>query len=284
MWARFSLEDGKQALGQAGWGLLPLSLLALLWAPWDALTMGMLVNPPRRWGRLLMLEWSSDGLSRLIPSAGLGGEPFRYRHLRPMTEEPVKIVLIYRIFHGITGIMATGTTAAICYSLGHSLHYPWLKLAGASALAVGLIFLALLRWNPRPLPVLLGALWPKVISRFLQVGEVTFILALLGVPPTVERILLLQTYLAASATLGFIVPGGLGVQEEALVQAATDLGLGAEMGFKIGLLRRCRQLMWAGWGMLAASWLEATAVSGTDSESMVQSGPDDKPDDRQSSE
>lgn len=284
VWARFSLEDGKRALAQAGWGLLPLSLLAILWAPWDALTMGMLVNPPRRWRRLLLLEWSSDGLSRLIPSAGLGGEPFRYRHLRPMTQEPVKVVLIYRIFHAITGIMATGTTAALCFYFGHSLHYPWVKLALFSSLAVALAFVALLRWNPRPVPILLSALWPKMVSRFLQVGEVTFILILLGIKPSPERVLLLQTYLAASATLGFIVPGGLGVQEEALVEAATDLGLGAEVGFQIGLLRRCRQLMWAGWGMLAASWLEATAVLKRDLESTGQNAPVDRPGDRQSSE
>ena len=258
---------------QAGWGLLPLSLLGLSWAPWDVLGVGWLLKSPRPWLRLLMMEWSSDGLSRLIPSAGLGGEPFRYRHLRPLTGEPGKVVLVYRVMHAITGLMATSVTAALCLAWGLSPQHPWGKLALVSALLSVLGVLGLLRWRPWPHSTLLMALAPKIVSRVVQVSEIAFLLLLLGVVPTPQRVLLFQAYLAASASLFAFVPGGLGVQEAALLQAAVDCGLGPDLGFQVGLLRRCRQMMWAGWGLLAASWLEGTADAGKDSESPARGVP-----------
>jgi hypothetical protein len=282
LWAQFSVHLVGQALLQAGWGLVPLSFLGLSWAMWDVVCIGKLLPSHRQWFRLLMMEWSSDGLSRLIPSAGLGGEPFRYRHLRPMTSEPGKLVLVYRIMHALTGLMATCVTAWLCLVWGLSPQYPWAKLALLSGLAIGVGLLALLWWRPWPRTRLLLALIPKVVSRFVQVSEVAIVLILLGQLPTAERVLMLQAYLAASASLFAFVPGGLGVQEAALVQAAVDCGLGPEVGFQIGLLRRCRQLMWAGWGLLAASWLEGTAVAKTDPAGPEQSAPGDEPDARQS--
>lgn len=282
LWAQFSLQLVGQALMRAGWGLLPLSLLGLCWAMWDVVSIGKLLKSPRQWFRLLMMEWSSDGLSRLIPSAGLGGEPFRYRHLRPMTSEPGKLVLVYRIFHALTGLMATGVTAALCLWWGLSPQHPWGKLALVSALAVLAGSSALLWWRPWPRITLTLAIIPKMVSRFVQVSEVAILLILLGQLPTPERVLILQAYLAASASLFAFVPGGLGVQEAALVQGAIDCGLGAEVGFQIGLLRRCRQMMWAGWGLLAASWLEGTADAEKDSAEPGQNAPTDKPDGHQS--
>ncbi len=270
LWAQFSLDLVRQALMQAGWGLIPLGLLGLVWMGWDVLTTAALLPAPRQWGRLFLLEWSSDGFSRLIPSAGLGGEPFRYRHLRAMTEEPAKVVLAYRMFHAISGLAATLVGAALCAYSGISPGHSWLHLV---ALAVGVMLIlvgALLWWRPFPLATLVRGQLPKLVSRLFQVVEVAFILFLLGQAVTAERVLLIQACLAASTFLFAFVPGGLGVQEKALMLACTELGLGAEIGFQVGLLRRCRQLLWAGYGMLAAIWLEAAL--GRDSGSLEPSG------------
>ena len=280
VWAQFSLDLVRQALVQAGWGLIPLSLLGLVWMPWDVLATAALVPAPRQWSRLFLLEWSSDGFSRLIPSAGLGGEPFRYRHLRSMTEEPAKVVFTYRMFHAISGLAATLVGAALCafmeVSPGHSwLHLVWLALA-VMLILTGAVFW----WRPFPLPNLLRSLVPKLVSRLFQVAEVAFLLILLGQALTPQRVLLIQACLAASTFLFAFVPGGLGVQEKALMLACTELGLGPEIGFQLGLLRRCRQLLWAGYGLLAATWLE-DALGRKSSESPEPSatagGPDDHP-------
>ena len=283
LWAQFSLDLVRQALVQAGWGLVPLSLLGLVWMPWDVLTTAALVPAPRQWGRLFMLEWSSDGFSRMIPSAGgLAGEPFRYRHLRLMTDHPARVVLAYRLFHAISGLAATLVGAALCAYSGISPEHSWLRLV---AITVGVMLVlggALLWWRPFPVPVLARGLVPKLISRGFQVAEVAFLLVLLGQAVTPQRVLLMQACLAASTFLFAFVPGGLGVQEKALMVACTELGLGAEIGFQVGLLRRCRQLLWAGYGLLAAIWLEDALGRG--SRSPEPSATTDAPTGHQSSE
>jgi len=284
VWARFSFHLVQQALVQVGWGLIPLSLLGLVWAVWDVLCLAQLMNPPLSWMRLLWIEWSSDGLSRLIPSAGLGGEPFRYRHLRPMHPEPAKLVLVYRVIHAISGLMATSVTASLCYAWHYSPEYAWGKLAILSG-AAALVGWAGLLWR-RPFAglMLLRSLFFKVVSRFFQVSEVVVLLFLLGASVTPQRILMLQAYLAASASLFAFVPGGLGVQEYALLRAAVDSGLGDAIGFQVGLLRRCRQLMFAGWGLLAASWLEASVASEKALTAREHGAPEREPDDHPGSE
>ena len=282
LWAQFSLDLVRQALTQAGWGLIPLSLLGLVWMPWDVLTTAALVPSPRQWTRLFWLEWSSDGFSRLIPSAGLGGEPFRYRHLRAMTEEPARVVLAYRMFHAISGLAATLVGAALCAYSGISPDHSWVHLLGLSSGVMLVLWGALVWWRPFPLVTLVKGLVPKLVSRLFQVTEVAFLLFLLSQSPTPHRVLLIQACLAASTFLFAFVPGGLGVQEKALMLACNELGLGAEIGFQLGLLRRCRQLLWSGYGLLAAIWLEAAL--GRDLESQEPSVTRDEPVDRQSSE
>ena len=130
--------------------------------------------------------------------------------------------------------------------------------------------------------VLTRGLVPKLISRLFQVSEVAFLLVLLGQAPTPQRVLLMQACLAASTFLFAFVPGGLGVQEKALMLACSELGLGAEIGFQVGLLRRCRQLLWSGYGLLAAIWLEDALRR--DSESLGPSATAGAPDDHQNLE
>lgn len=282
LWAQFSLGLVRQALVQAGWGLLPLSLLGLIWMPWDVLATAALVPPPRQWLRLFLLEWSSDGFSRLIPSAGLGGEPFRYRHLRSMTEEPGKVVLVYRLFHALSGLAATLAGAALCAYSGISPDHSWLKLVALSVAVALVLTSGLLWWRPYPWSTLVAGFFPKLVSRLFQVVEVAFLLYLLGQTVTPERVLLLQACLAASTFLFAFVPGGLGVQEQAILLACSELGISSDIGFQIGLLRRCRQLLGSGYGMLAAIWLEDALRR--DSKSREPSATVDEPADRQSSE
>jgi hypothetical protein len=282
LWSHFSLDLVRQALARAGWGLLPLGFLALLWMPWDVLTTAALVPAPRRWLRLFLLEWSSDGFSRLIPAVGLAGEPFRYRHLRAMTAEPAKVVLAYRAFHAISGLVATFVGAGLCAYSGISTGHSWQYLVVWTVGIASILWLALVWWRPFPIPQLLRGLLPKLISRMMQVAEVAFILLLLGQAVTPQRVLLMQAMLAASTFLGVLVPGGLGVQEQALILACQELGLGSETGFQVGLLRRCRQLLWSGYGLLAAIWLEDALRR--DSEDPEPSATTDGPGAHQSSE
>ena len=261
LWKGLSWSNLEHALQLVGAAVVPLSLLGLLWLPWDALCMATLLARPRPWLRLFLLEWASEALSRLIPSAGLGGEPFRYRHLKRWGPEPGRGVVVYRVHHAVSGLFSVSMPALVCWWQGWSPRVPWLMLALGTWLAgmVGLVLL--LRWMPQRPGALLRGLGCKLISRFFQVAELAFLLMLMGQPLTVYTLLVCQAYLAASTCLFAFVPGGYGVQEGALIGACEDLGLGRSVGLELGFLRRCRQMGFAALGLMALTWLEADAKS-----------------------
>lgn len=281
-WRNFSLELVPLAFRSAGWGLLPLVLLAWLWMPFDVLCMAALLPAPRPWRRLFLLEWSTDGLARLIPSVGLAGEPFRYRHLRPHSSQPGRLVVLYRIFHAMTGVLATAVTASVCATMGYAPDYPWSSIASLSWAAIAIAWLVLLLWRPLPPAQLLASCGWKSLGRVLQISEVAFLLWLLGVAPRLGEVVCLQGFLAASTTLFAFVPGGLGVQETALVQGCVQLGWGPALGFQVGLLRRCRQLLWSGLSLFAGAALEGDAK--TDPTTTGPSAPEREPVDHPGSE
>ncbi|MEW6282385.1 MAG: hypothetical protein AB1758_27505, partial [Candidatus Eremiobacterota bacterium] len=84
------------------------------------------------------------------------------------------------------------------------------------------------------------ALALKMGSRFLQVCELAGWLWLLGVEPTVPRLILVAALLAAAASVFFMMPSGLGVQEAGIAGAFVLLGLPEYLGVAVGLLRRAR--------------------------------------------
>ena len=261
LWKGLSWGNVQHALQLAGAALVPLSVLGLLWLPWDALCMATLLPRPRPWLRLFLLEWASDALSRLIPSAGLGGEPFRYRHLKRWGPEPGRGVVAYRAHHATSGLFSVSLPALWCWIRGWSPQVPWLWLAAGTAAAGSVGTLLVLRWQPQRIAELLRGLLCKLVSRVFQVSEIAVLLLIMGQPVSAQTVLVCQAYLAASTCIFAFVPGGYGVQEGALIGACKDLGLGYQVGLELGFLRRCRQMGFAALGMLALTWLEADAKS-----------------------
>lgn len=264
LWTQFSARLMGEALLQAGWKLIPLALLGLLWMPFDVLALAELFPKGQRlpWMRLSLLEWSSESLGNLVPSAGLAGEPFRYRHIGDLTPQPAKTILVYRLIHAQTGLVSTAASALVCAVFGFAPNWPWWELTWVSGILSLIGLLALLRWRPFGVTVLLKSVGWKCLTRFLQAAEFAALFVLLGVEPTFERVFMIQGFVAASASLFAFIPGGIGVQEGVIVEGCVLLGLGGAFGFQMGFLRRCRQLLWAGLGVLAAMVLEAASRRG----------------------
>lgn len=256
LWSRFSLSQFQAAFQQVGLAILPLVCLALLWLPWDTLTLARLLPEARPSARLALLEWSSDSLCNLIPAGGWGGEPFRYRHLGEYTELPARVVVGYRVMHAWAGFFTAVVGAALCWWTAQP-GLPWAALTGVGVLlwCTGALFFVR---AGRRFGLRLSAFLPKVISRSLQVAEVGCVLWALGVAVTPSGLLLVHSTLMAASSVFSFVPGGYGVHEGALLAACQHLGLGEEIGFQLGLLRRVRQLGWALLGLLAVLYLEKT--------------------------
>lgn len=264
LWRQFSPAQFREAFAQAGWGFVPLVLLALIWLPWDSLTLAQLVGRP--WSaRLVLLEWGAESLSCLIPLAGWGGEPFRYRHLE--SPQRFKIVVTYRFLHAWGGLATALAGAGLCW-LTSQPGLAWGLLTSLGVLVFLLGLAAMLRARARFWPELSSAplaraILCKGLSRTLQVAEIAAVLAVLGYPVRPQSVLLLHSTLMAAASIFPFVPGGLGVQEKALMMASTHLGLSPEIGFQLGLLRRSRQMAWALLGMSAVVYLQGRPTSET---------------------
>jgi len=287
LWSRFSLEQVRLAFHQVGWGMLPLILLSLVWLPWDTLTLARLLRPGAFGLRLVWLEWSCDSLCTLVPLAGWGGEPFRYRHLKPYsrvclskfcesrisddsgpakrdpyTEKSVQVVVAYRSLHAWAGFFTAIVGAALCWLTAQP-GLPWgtLALIGAVVWTGGLLAFARAHqryWVELPAGRLLSAFGAKLVSRTLQISELACVLLALGVPLTPSGLLLIYSALMAASSLFSFIPGGLGVHETALLGACQHLGLSPEIGFQLGLIRRFRQLGWSLLGLLPVLYLEKT--------------------------
>ena len=253
IWQKFSWSAVEDAFHRVGWSLPLVLLVGATWWPSDTCSTAFLIG---RWRhRLPALEWACDALSTLIPAAGLGGEPFRYRHLASMP-----LVVTYRVLHAISGLLATTSAALLVYLLGlPGPAWGYLALGGSLGLVV-LIALGLSArkrfWPQLTLPQLAGASLAKIVTRLLQLSEVAVILWALDMPLSASQLLLVHASLLASTSVFVFVPGGLGVQDAALVHGCEWAGYGAEVGFQVGVLRRLRQLCWSLLGLVWVAYLE----------------------------
>ena len=87
--------------------------------------------------------------------------------------------------------------------------------------------------------------------------EVYLILFFLQVPVTVERALTIEVLSTMLDALLFFMPGTVGTQEGGKVLIFSVLGLDAAKGLSMGILRRIRQLVWAGIGLIIMWRLQA---------------------------
>jgi len=86
------------------------------------------------------------------------------------------------------------------------------------------------------------ALWWRLIGWFVGAGEVWLIPWCLGQPIRFADAIILESLSHGARAAAFIVPGGLGVQDGTLMVLAAELGLGAELGLVIALVKRFREL------------------------------------------
>lgn len=86
--------------------------------------------------------------------------------------------------------------------------------------------------------------------------EVYLILLFLGVPVTVERALAIEVLSVTIDAMLFFVPAKVGTQEGGKVLIFSVFGLDAGKGLAMGILRRVRELTWAGIGLLILSQMQ----------------------------
>lgn len=98
--------------------------------------------------------------------------------------------------------------------------------------------------------VLTSALW-RMATWLLHTGETWLALYFLGAPVSLEKALVLESLGTAVRSVAFAVPGGVGVQEGGFVLLGSLVGLRPELSLALALVKRVRELLVGGPGLVA---------------------------------
>lgn len=241
---------------------------------------------------LLLARLAGDSVNYLTPTATVGGELLRIRLLGPRAAAGVRWASVSVAKLGQTVAQAIFVLLGLGALLPRVLPVPAapVVLAGtlaALAVGVGLVWLVgrglwkavarlgLARWLPaawaapgRELDAALGRLGPARVALGLAgfvagwaVGalEVYVVLAWIGAPVDWATALAVETGSVLIDGIVFFVPAKLGTQEGGKVVLFGALGLDPARGFTLGVVRRIRELVYAGLGLAALGWLAGRA-------------------------
>jgi len=249
--------------------------IAPLWMICNTLCLSTLLKHQIPFHKLLYNQITGDAYNVITPFAGLGGEPYKVRHLTKWVSIDIASegILRDRLIHSLSGLMYTGIMTLIVVTfmpLERKLFFAFtgigLLLTIFSALLAFLILsnvpnkflggllkkLKLLenfRSNPLKRSTFIQALLFKLLGRALNLLEFMMIFFLLGIQPAFLEVVTISAMLALSGTILFIVPQGIGVNEAGISGAFKLVGRSADLGLSVGLIRRARVLFWAFFGV-----------------------------------
>ncbi len=248
-------------------------------------------------GRLLAVRLAGDAINSVTPTATLGGELVRVRLLREQVAATPAMasVVIARLSQTVAQVLYIALSLALLLNgstLGPGLHRDLVMIVALMGVVTAALLVAQRRGLFSPLVAALRALGlarstsrlTTVVARlddeiaaFHAAGagrfvrsaacffvgwvagllEAALILFFLRVPISFECLLAIEILSIAIDGVLFFVPGKLGTQEGGKVLIFTLLGLSPAQGLSFGILRRIRELAWAGAGLVLLSRLQA---------------------------
>src|SRR5258706_1841282 len=294
--ALLALNDGAAAL-RAGlalreWLAVVLAFhavpLAIDVTAWRCL---FVVRPG--FGELAAIRWIAESVNGLFPVPHLG-ELLRVdmvRRLSPTGEAASSVVvditlgLATQILFTVVGLLIYARVPGAAASVGALL----LALAVLIALGAGLYlaqrggFSRVVAWLARLGPSLMRrvdlgaahAVEARIAETYRRrrtmavatawrfagwlagAGEIWLILHALGHPVSFGDAVMIESLSQAARTVAFAIPGGLGMQDGALVLLCGQLGIGAEAALALALVKRFREVAIGLPGLIAGSVIQA---------------------------
>ncbi len=241
-------------------------------------------------GPLWRVRWIGESINSLLPVAQVGGDVARARLAAqlgvPGPEAGATVVvdftlgLVTQILYTLIGValmaQASGARAetrgwllgslvaglavaafylaqrfALFQKIGGVLHVllrgrVWDSLAGDAHEMDRDI--AAIYWHRRSV-IACGA-W-RMATWLLHTGETWLALYYLGAPVSLAHALILESLGTAVRSAAFAIPGGLGVQEGGFVLLGSQLGLSPQVSLALALVKRVRELLVGGPGLVA---------------------------------
>lgn len=234
-------------------------------------------------GRLFWIRWVADSANTLLPVARIGGEFIRaymlYRRkvagaiAAASVMVDVTVGIFSQLIFSVVGVAAffaiagNGENTTLNLTLGLALFSAgllgfyvvqragffaklarltehmiggqrWRNLSGATAKFDGAV--DTLYRNNRS--VALCCFW-RIVGWVTGAGEVWLILFFLGHQVSLAEAFILESLGQAARSAGFMIPGGLGVQEGGLILIGSHLGLTPEIALSLSLAKRARELI-----------------------------------------
>ncbi len=246
----------------------------------DVVAWQRLFAVPPRLSALFRIRWIAEGMNGLFPVPHLGELP-RAQLARRIThtgEAGASVVVdvtvgvatqvlfaafglaLFGMAYGGSPLLRCLILAVAILSVGLASFY-FLQRAGMFALAAAVVrrwAAPARRWVDmddaaaldsrvralylRREKLVLAAVW-RLAGWVAGAGETFIILYGFGHPISLADAIILESLSYAARTAAFVIPGGLGVQDGALMVLAAQLGLGGEMGLALSLAKRCRELV-----------------------------------------
>lgn len=257
--------------------LLVLAITAVSWT----LLLPPDETPPMTPGLALYLSSISHSVNFLLPVGMVGGEAVRallmIRRRRPaataiasqIADKTVQVAtqvafavlgLLLLVVHGVEGAIALPLAAGVVALAVALVAFYWVQRRGV--VGTGARWISRLFGPERARRLRIGAddvdralqecydrrvrfhaaLALRFGARLVWAGEVVIALALLGHPLGALGALILESLTQAARGAGFLVPGGLGIQEGGVVIVGVALGLPIEICLALALVKRGREL------------------------------------------
>ena len=251
-------------------------------------------------GPLLRIRWIGESLNSLLPVAQVGGDVARARlatHLGVAGPEAGATVVVDFTLGLVTQILYTVIGVALMVQAGGTGAETrgWLLGLLVAGLAVAAFYLAqrfaLFRrlvgtfrvlprgrfWDSlagdaneldRNIAIVYGrrgdvmacGAW-RMATWLLHTGETWLALYYLGVPVSLADALILESLGTAVRSTAFAIPGGLGVQEGGFLLIGSRLGLSPEISLALALVKRVRELLVGGPGLVAWTVAEGRSLA-----------------------
>lgn len=280
---------------QAGAGILLVALWHFL--PLAADTVAWLVLLPRDRRPALVLalrlRWIGQSINSLLPAAQVGGDLWRIHALRregfatgeaaagiaadltvavasqipfALAGAAMAVLLgVADVRAGVESIVVVAVAALIVAGLLWSFRariFPvagrvlegWQLPAGVAGAAV-----AYRGIMARPGPVTRSLLW-RSAGWLLGVGEVWLSFRLIGQPVDLATAFVIESLIQTVRSAGFFIPAAIGIQEGGILAIAGLFGIGPESALAVAAIRRAREVLVFGPGLVALSLRETARL------------------------
>lgn len=108
--------------------------------------------------------------------------------------------------------------------------------------------------------VIVGTAW-RMATWLLHTGETWLAMYFLGSPVSLTKALILESLGTAIRSAAFAIPGGLGVQEGGFLLLGSRLGVRPEISLALALVKRVRELLVGGPGLVAWTTLQSRSLA-----------------------